>query len=81
VKEEGDRLNFADYVENNTKEYLAEITKSERKIIGQFFTPAQIAEHMGSLMICDNNEVTILDTGAGSGILSAALLDKICLDN
>lgn len=74
-------MKFADYIEYNTKEYLAEMTKAERKKIGQFFTPAPIAEHMGSLMTYNRNEITVLDTGAGSGILSAALIDKICLDN
>ena len=70
-------MKFINYIENSTKEYLAEMSKSERKKIGQFFTPAGIAEYMGSLMLHAQNEIAILDAGAGSGILSAALLDKI----
>lgn len=73
-------MRFIDYVENNTAEYIKGMTRSERKLIGQFFTPNGIAEHMGNLMVYAKEEVTILDAGAGSGILSAALVDKILLD-
>ena len=73
-------MKFINHIENSTREYLAEMSKTERKKIGQFFTPAGIAEYMGSLMLHAQNEINILDSGAGGGILSAALIDKICLE-
>lgn len=75
-----DHVDFIKYVENNTKEYLERIPKAERKKIGQFFTPSIIAEYMGSLSNVRMNEISILDAGAGSGILSASLLNKIYFD-
>lgn len=73
-------MKFIEYVGNSTSEYLKEMSRLERKKIGQFFTPDSIAEHMGNLMLYAQAEVCILDAGAGSGILAAALLDKIRLE-
>lgn len=73
-------MDFIKYVENSTKEYLERMLKSERIKIGQFFTPSLIAEYMGSWTNIRMNEITILDAGAGSGILSAALLNKMYCD-
>jgi len=70
-------LNFTQFVEDNTKTYLQRIDKSERKKIGQFFTPALIAQFMGNQVKSVEETVWILDAGAGSGILTAALLDMI----
>jgi len=64
-------------VYDNTIEYLATVPKAERKKIGQFFTPAPIAEYMGSLSNVRKEVLNILDPGAGSGILSAAILDAL----
>jgi len=72
-------MNFIHYIENSTKEYLESMSKTERKKIGQFFTPAEIAKFMGNLVFTSQTEISVLDAGAGSGILSAALIDKICL--
>lgn len=73
----GENMEFVKYIENRTKRYLEIMPKSERKKFGQFFTPVQIAQYMGSLTINDKETLSILDAGAGSGILSAALVDKI----
>lgn len=64
-------------VYSKTISYLDTVPKSERKKIGQFFTPAPIAEYMGSLARNCNDTVRILDPGAGSGILSAAIVDRL----
>lgn len=65
-------------VQEYTNEYLEKKSKKDRKKIGQFFTPAVVADFMASLSGAYNNfeELTILDCGSGTGILAAALIDK-----
>jgi adenine-specific DNA-methyltransferase len=53
------------------------VPKAERKKIGQFFTPISIAEYMAGLSKACNETVRVLDPGAGSGILSAAIVDGL----
>ena len=43
-------MNFVKYVDDSTSKYLNQITKIERKKIGQFFTNSQTAAYMGSLI-------------------------------
>lgn len=63
----------------NTDNFIADVPKSRRKAVGQFFTPASIAKYMAQLFNIDISkpELSILDAGAGTGILSAALLEHI----
>ncbi len=60
-----------------TTSYLDTMPKTERKKIGQFFTPAAIANYMAGLTRSSGNIVSVLDPGAGSGILSAAIVDVL----
>ncbi len=63
-----------------TDAYIAAMTKEERKQYGQFFTGRETARFMAGLFdIPDNSSISVLDAGAGSGILSCALLER--LDN
>jgi hypothetical protein len=63
-------------IENSTR-YLESMPKSVRKKIGQFFTDRQIALYMADLFQFDKRDkIRVLDPGAGTGILSAALVDK-----
>lgn len=63
----------------NTNDFLANVPKSQRKKMGQFFTPASIARYMARLFTMDlsKKSLNILDPGAGTGILAAALVDRI----
>ena len=63
----------------NTNEYLSLVDKEERKNIGQFFTCESTARFMASLFDFSSvgKNVRILDPGAGSGILSAAILEEL----
>lgn len=74
--------NIIEEVVVNTNNFIDSVPKSERKKFGQFFTTAKTAEYMASLFNIDysKSELRILDAGAGTGILSAALLDKIAND-
>ena len=68
-----------DYVVDQTTEYIDRMPKEERKKYGQFFTSKESAIFMASLFHIPENmpEVYILDPGAGSGILSVALLERL----
>lgn len=67
-----------EYILNQTDLFLQSKPKSERKQIGQFFTSKETAVYMSSLFEIPNVEtIQILDPGAGSGILSVALVEHI----
>nr|WP_315099413.1 N-6 DNA methylase [uncultured Fretibacterium sp.] len=53
--------------------------KAKRKRYGQFFTSKETAIFMAGLFVIpqDRGSLTILDPGAGSGILSIALLERL----
>ena len=71
--------NILDAVVENTNAFIASVPKSQRKKFGQFFTTAKTAMYMAALFCIDldKEELSLLDAGAGTGILSAALLDRI----
>lgn len=62
-----------------TNEYIENIPKKERKKYGQFFTSMETARFMAGLyhIPTDLKKVSILDAGAGSGILSCALMERL----
>lgn len=63
---------------DKTKSYIAQMPKDRRKKYGQFFTSIETAVFMCSLFnIPDKKYIKILDPGAGSGILSAALIETL----
>ena len=64
---------------NQTTEYIELMTKEKRKKFGQFFTSMETAAFMASLYDIPEgmNEISILDAGAGSGILSCAFLERL----
>lgn len=66
-----------DDIMNLTDEYLNSKSKTERKKIGQFFTSKETAMFMVDLSNIHSESIKILDAGAGTGILSTALLEKL----
>lgn len=68
-----------DYIIERTNRYIDSMPKKERKKYGQFFTSKETARFMSELYnILDNkSKVSILDAGAGSGILSCALIERL----
>lgn len=68
-----------DYILSQTAAFLENMPKSVRKKKGQFFTSKETAVFMASLFDLSNigDHVEILDPGSGTGILSAALVDRI----
>ena len=72
-------MRLLDYVIAQTTEYIAHMPKSQRKKYGQFFTSKETAIFMSGLfqIAPGRTSLRVLDPGAGSGILSASLLERI----
>lgn len=68
-----------DCIIERTNQYIDSMPKKERKAYGQFFTSKETARFMAELYnIPDNkSKISILDAGAGSGILSCALIERL----
>ena len=64
----------------NTKKLIRERSREQSIRIGRFFTKKGTAALMSVMCHASSAEsVSILDPGAGTGILSAALLERLCL--
>lgn len=72
-------MRMLDYVIDTTQQYIEQMPKSQRKKYGQFFTSKETASFMAELFDVPTNktQLHILDAGAGSGILSAALIERL----
>ena len=68
-----------DYVLQNTNEYIKRMPKELRKKYGQFFTSKETAVYMAEMfdVPTDKDVISILDAGAGSGILATALIERL----
>lgn len=64
-----------------TKDFIAKASKEERKKYGQFFTSERTAQYMAEMFQFDLSkpEISLLDAGAGTGILSAAAVWTLLL--
>ncbi|MDE7269258.1 MAG: Eco57I restriction-modification methylase domain-containing protein [Acetatifactor sp.] len=67
------------FIIKSTNQYIDNMPKKERKKYGQFFTSVETARFMANLYKIPENlaKVSILDAGAGSGILSCAFIERI----
>lgn len=71
-------MNTLEKVIKRTDEFIEVMPKESRKKYGQFFTSKETARFMASLFdIPAGKSLTILDPGAGTGILSAALIERL----
>ncbi len=64
----------------NTGKLIREKSKSENIRLGRLFTKKDTARLMAGMLDIDKNKTafTVLDPGAGTGILSAAAIEEIC---
>ncbi len=62
-----------------TYNYIEMMPKKERKKYGQFFTSINTARYMASMfnVSSDKEKICFLDSGAGSGILSCAFIERL----
>lgn len=58
------------------REYIAEVSYEERKRLGQFFTPLEIAQFMVDWVVNDRQQIKILDPAVGLGIFFRAILNR-----
>ena len=72
-------MKMIDHVCAATVEYIDHMPKTKRKKYGQFFTSKETAVFMAGLFSIPegHTSLSILDPGAGSGILSVALLERL----
>lgn len=61
------------------KEYSKNISKEQKKLLGQFFTPMKIANFMAGLLDVniEKKKIKILDPGCGALSLTCALVEKL----
>ena len=64
----------------NTENYTKEHGKSGRKSKGQFFTPLSIVDFMAKKAAKKSDHLSILEPGAGNGLLTAAVVQH-CMDS
>ena len=66
-------------VVEQTNKYIESMPREERKKYGQFFTSMETARFMAKIYNINDNQktVSLLDAGAGSGILSCAFIERI----
>ena len=76
-----DFQNLTGYANNQTKQYCEANPVSGRKLKGQIFTPPKIASFMAGLFASQKSTIRILDPGAGTGILVAAVCDRLIQEN
>lgn len=72
-------MSLIDYIAEQTTKYIENMPKTDRKKYGQFFTSKETAVFMASLFNIPHGkkELLVLDPGAGSGILSVALIERL----
>lgn len=71
-------MDLLDRAEARRKTSLAGLNPDEQAAFGQYFTPYQAARIIADLpRIPEGEAVRILDPGAGSGILTAALVERL----
>lgn len=68
-----------DYICKRTNEYIDDMPKLLRKKYGQFFTSKETAMFMASLFDIPKHQkdISILDPGAGTGILAVAIVERL----
>ena len=64
-------------LDNVRKSFNISTSRADRSEIGQFLTPATIAQFMSSMFESGPQEVRILDPGAGAGVLFATCVETL----
>ena len=68
-----------DHIVKQTMQFLENMPKSKRKKKGQFFTSVETARFMAEMFELNecHDYISVLDPGAGTGILSVAFIERI----
>jgi len=70
-----------EYAENLSEIYSNNYGMETRKFKGQFFTSKQVSKYMVSLFKINQNKISLLDPGAGTGVLTAAFCERLLKSN
>lgn len=70
----GELIEYSDQI---AESYTQENDVKIRKAKGQFFTPKEVSNFMASLFNIKGNSIYILDPGAGVGILTASICERL----
>lgn len=74
-------LHLLDSADQRRTTALASIDAESRAQRGQYFTPRSVARIIAGLFrVPESRSIRVLDPGAGSGILSAALVDRLRIE-
>ena len=75
----GKDKNMLNHIVKQTMQFLENMPKSKRKKKGQFFTSVETARFMAEMFELNecHDYISVLDPGAGTGILSVAFIERI----
>src|SRR4030042_2551803 len=68
---------LVEYAERLSTLYSDVFRPKDIKPKGQFFTPKQVSTFMAELFDINQDKITLLDPGAGTGVLTAAFCEKL----
>src|SRR4030043_322709 len=68
---------LVEYAERLSALYSDGLRPKDIKPKGQFFTPKKVSTFMAELFDINQDKITLLDPGAGTGVLSAAFCEKL----
>lgn len=66
-----------DYADRLANWYTSQSRANDRKLLGQYMTPASVARYMAMQSGADSETVRFLDPGAGTGILTCAFCEYL----
>lgn len=76
---QNEEITFLERIDVVRRQAASTLNSERRSLLGQFFTPPPIARMMSSMMMrTTRKSYSLLDPGAGVGILSAAFVDTVC---
>jgi adenine-specific DNA-methyltransferase len=77
IPERKENEGLVEYAERLSAFYPDVLRPKNMKPRGQFFTPKQVSIFMAELFDINRDKITLLDPGAGTGVLSAAFCEKL----
>jgi adenine-specific DNA-methyltransferase len=77
IPERKENEGLVEYAERLSTLYSDVLRPKDIKPEGQFFTPKQVSIFMAELFDITRDKITLLDPGAGTGVLSAAFCEKL----
>lgn len=74
-------ISVAETLEKERLNHVFEVDGHHKEVLGQYFTPYSIARFMSSLFPVTEDNIKLLDPGAGIGTLNCSFLERIVKEN